>query len=549
MRARHIVGKWITGLMCCAAWIIQVPPAHCSITRARVWFSTDVLVATDGKLAGVYVNGNRLAKRKIVPVLSSGGVSCVDLWIHTHPGDWLVLHVVCPKGLMQRRGVAVAGRRRGNGVFLSEAHTRQWCAISNAAQASKFIDLRDFGRQAPAVIPQHPSNHCFTMVAKHTNFDDGEVIWASGNPREVWIKCLIPRQATPATGIPDNTGHPAQPAAERKRSAVQPIASGLYTLANQYSHLMLNDPGHSDQSGTAIDQADADGGKHQNWKFTYQGHGLYTIENAFSKLYLSGPGSNPHPGDLLRQESENQKANQQWKLQRQGDGFLCINALSGLAMDDDGHMTKPGTAVVLWSVHHVHVIGNQAWIFQKVQGVQVGTKPQGIAAPAVHRAAPMPSFTDVLAEKAIKTYQTQIRIAHANYRKALAKAAGTCVTALHAALVTAMTTNRPGETRKLTVIITAMKHPLYHPVIATTFTIPSAQYAWRRYMVNRAQVRANYLIVRDRLWRQLASTLGGKALMEAIDSGNVADALLIHQIVRRLDRENRNPLAFPGNKP
>ena len=68
-------------------------------------------------------------------------------------------------------------------------------------------------------------------------------------------------------------------------------------------------------------------------------------------------------------------------------------------------------------------------------------------------------------------------------------------------------------------------------------------------MVSLAQARAIYLIARDHLRRRFASTLAEKALMKAIQSGNVTDALLINKIIQRLDRENRNPLKFASDYP
>ncbi len=549
MRANNIGGKLITSLICCAAWALHLPLARCATAPAHPWAATDVLVATDGKLADLYVNGHRLAKKEIVPVATSSGVSLVDLWIHTHPGDWLVFHVVCPKGLMQRRGIAVAGRRRGDDVLLSEEQTLQWCAISNAGQAPAFIATRDYLRKSSAVIPRHPSHRCFTMLAQHTDFSNGEVIWARGNSLNVWIKCLVPRHKTPPTGVPSDTGKRTEPAVKIQLSAAQPIANGVYSLTNQYSHLVLNDPGRSDQPGTAIDQATTDGGKHQKWKFTYQGHGLYTIKNELSALYLSGAETNPQPGDLLRQEFPSHRANQQWKLQRKHQGFLCINAASGLAMDDYGHHVNPGTAVDLWSVHHIKTIGNQTWLFHKARGAQAGMNPQIMVSQVVRKPAPVITFTDALAQDALRTYQTKIHLARKLYQKQQGQAATACAAILHDALLTAMTTNHPGQTRKLTDILTAMRQPSYRPAMATTFTIRSAQYAWRKYMVSLAQARANYLIARDHLRRRFASTLAEKALMKAIQSGNVTDALLINKIIQRLDRENRNPLKFASDYP
>ncbi len=75
MRSNNIGGKLITSLICCAAWALHLPIARCATAQAYPWAATDVLVATDGKLADVYVNGHRLAKKEIVPVATNSGVT------------------------------------------------------------------------------------------------------------------------------------------------------------------------------------------------------------------------------------------------------------------------------------------------------------------------------------------------------------------------------------------------------------------------------------------------------------------------------------------
>lgn len=67
-------------------------------------------------------------------------------------------------------------------------------------------------------------------------------------------------------------------------------------------------------------------------------------------------------------------------------------------------------------------------------------------------------------------------------------------------------------------------------------------------MVSLAEARANYLIQRNRLRQRFLTALKKQALTEAIDSGNVTDALLIHQTILRLNREIWNPLTFPGTE-
>jgi hypothetical protein len=66
--------------------------------------------------------------------------------------------------------------------------------------------------------------------------------------------------------------------------------------------------------------------------------------------------------------------------------------------------------------------------------------------------------------------------------------------------------------------------------------------------VSLAQSRANYLIAQYRLQQQFAKALQ-RALVEAVDSGSVTDALLINKTIHRLNAGDVNPLNFASHYP
>ncbi len=145
------------------------------------------------------------------------------------------------------------------------------------------------------------------------------------------------------------------------RQSTPTVADGDYTLANQSSGLVLDDPGLSTQSGIAMYQWQANGGPNQKWFVSFNGRGLYTIQNVSSKLFLTDPNSSTAPGAALEQATPDNQDLQLWSLTPSGSGFVIRNKATGLVFDDFGFTTQPGPNIGLWTPNGGR---NQVWSLQ-----------------------------------------------------------------------------------------------------------------------------------------------------------------------------------------
>ncbi len=140
-----------------------------------------------------------------------------------------------------------------------------------------------------------------------------------------------------------------------------PLANGQYTIRNELSGMLLDDPGSSGTSGAQIIQWQANGGTNQKWYVTGQGNGFYTIRNAASGLYLSDPGGSKTNGTKLEQLAGNGSDSQLWSLTALGAGYVIHNKASGLVVDDSAFSLKEATGMQMWGVTGN---SNQAWMIQ-----------------------------------------------------------------------------------------------------------------------------------------------------------------------------------------
>lgn len=127
------------------------------------------------------------------------------------------------------------------------------------------------------------------------------------------------------------------------------IANGNYTVANESSGMLLDDPAFSTASGTQIIQYPANGGVNQKWHFAFQASGYYTIQNGSSGLYLSDPGDSASPGTKLEQMTATNDDTQLWLLSPSGTGYTLQNKATGLVMDDPSFSTSEGTGIILYT--------------------------------------------------------------------------------------------------------------------------------------------------------------------------------------------------------
>jgi hypothetical protein len=163
----------------------------------------------------------------------------------------------------------------------------------------------------------------------------------------------------PATGIPNPIVTAAPPvvvAPSQPAPTNGPLANGTYTISNQHSGLLLDDPAFSVSSGTQIIQWSTNGGPNQRWRFTNNGSGQYTISNEFSGLYLTdGSGK-------LTQAGQSNQANQLWTVQASSNGTYTLkNKATGNVIDDPAFDTQEGTGILTWSTNGG---ANQNWVIK-----------------------------------------------------------------------------------------------------------------------------------------------------------------------------------------
>jgi hypothetical protein len=133
------------------------------------------------------------------------------------------------------------------------------------------------------------------------------------------------------------------------------LPNGTYTITNQASALVLDDPGHSGSSGMQMIQWHNDGGDDQLWQLTSKGNGYYTIQNASSGLYLTSPGAG---GSGVTQRAATGGDSQLWSLHSSGSGYLIQNKATGLTIDDPAYNKTAGTGIIAWSSNGG---ANQIW--------------------------------------------------------------------------------------------------------------------------------------------------------------------------------------------
>ena len=151
------------------------------------------------------------------------------------------------------------------------------------------------------------------------------------------------------------------------------IDSGIYTLTNGKSGMLLDDPGSSLAAGTQIVQNPANGGRDQDWQFNYNGTGFYTIQNDISGLYLEDPGGSSTPGVGLVQAAADGGNDQLWYPMASGSSLVMHNLASGLVIDDPGNSTVAGIGMDLWTANGG---SNQAWSLAQPPLVSVGANGQ-----------------------------------------------------------------------------------------------------------------------------------------------------------------------------
>ncbi len=145
------------------------------------------------------------------------------------------------------------------------------------------------------------------------------------------------------------------------RNTPAPIADGDYTLTNQRSNLVMDDPGASGATGVQMIQWPLNQGANQSWFFSSLGNGYYTIQNVSSGLYLTDTAASSSPGTPLDQQARVFDDTQSWSLVATGSGYSIVNKVTKLAIDDAGWSLKQGTGMILWPLQAANGRQNQTW--------------------------------------------------------------------------------------------------------------------------------------------------------------------------------------------
>ena len=126
----------------------------------------------------------------------------------------------------------------------------------------------------------------------------------------------------------------------------QPIANGKYTLINDASLLLLEDPRWSDAVGLQMDQHIATNQANQRWYLTYQG-GYYTIQNKNSLLYLTDPDTAAETTGALEQYPLSGSDSQLWAIAGGAGNWVIRNKASGLVIADPNSSKTALTGIVV----------------------------------------------------------------------------------------------------------------------------------------------------------------------------------------------------------
>ncbi len=118
--------------------------------------------------------------------------------------------------------------------------------------------------------------------------------------------------------------------------------AGTYTLDNVHSGLPLG------TSDGGVVQAVA--GQGRTWEVRDAGSGLYTVVDTASGLVLAAPEATAGNGAPVVVQEENGTAHQRWQLVPDGTGNVRLaNYGTGLTLGVDQMSTAPGAAVIQWT--------------------------------------------------------------------------------------------------------------------------------------------------------------------------------------------------------
>jgi ribosomal silencing factor RsfS len=140
------------------------------------------------------------------------------------------------------------------------------------------------------------------------------------------------------------------------------IANGTYTIVNQLSGMVIDDPAFSRATNRVMNQWTINGGSNQKWTLINLGGNVIELINAFSGMALEVAQGSTVSGALVDQNPYSGNPAQQWKVVSVGSGvYELTNVHSGQALQVVGGSTSAGA-----QIDQSPYTGNagQHWTFQ-----------------------------------------------------------------------------------------------------------------------------------------------------------------------------------------
>jgi mono/diheme cytochrome c family protein len=148
------------------------------------------------------------------------------------------------------------------------------------------------------------------------------------------------------------------------------IADGWVTLTARHSGKVAGVDQASQEAGTPVVQAAADGSDHQQWHFQHIGGGKYRIMAAHSLMALSLEDWRPGRGAAVIQAPWRGQQHQLWYLRTAPNGaFYIVSAYNGLLLDVFSSQTGDGAALIAWAETQGT---NQQWTLLPADGPACG---------------------------------------------------------------------------------------------------------------------------------------------------------------------------------
>ena len=140
------------------------------------------------------------------------------------------------------------------------------------------------------------------------------------------------------------------------------IADGTYTVTNQHSNMVMDDPGSSHTAGALIIQWTLNNGANQHWQLANLGNNNVKLTNVASGLALGVVAASTAAGAQMEQRGYTGASNQIWHVSAGAGGtYVFTNSNSGLVLEVPGSSTKTNTVLdqaastgggnQLWTVH------------------------------------------------------------------------------------------------------------------------------------------------------------------------------------------------------